>query len=195
VQFQCQNGHCILLDDYCNGHFDCTDGSDEPIACNRNTVIPQLAPTAGAGLYPDYTSNTSSTFKQSSTRSQSQSSPSSRSMLSSLSTSSSSMAYTSQFTWSSTKPPLTSLSAYRAVTSGLTKVAAVSSLKTNPLTSLSSRNPQSLTSPATSYAVTRNFGNVTSQLTSSKPAVGVTTASLQTACEYFARNLGKCLRY
>jgi hypothetical protein len=48
VQFRCQTGHCILLDDYCNGHFDCADGSDEPIACNRTTVLhPVLGSTNG----------------------------------------------------------------------------------------------------------------------------------------------------
>ena len=34
-EFKCSNGHCVDLDDICNGKNDCGDGSDEILPCGE----------------------------------------------------------------------------------------------------------------------------------------------------------------
>jgi len=35
-QYRCSDGRCIMQQQFCDGHIDCSDGADEPPVCCKN---------------------------------------------------------------------------------------------------------------------------------------------------------------
>ena len=43
-QLRCNNGGCVDKSSFCDGHNDCSDGSDEPELCNCTSYLNLVAP-------------------------------------------------------------------------------------------------------------------------------------------------------